>query len=82
MSSSPRPLALQMIADYTMPWVASAHADAIELGLAWIDLKKEMMAVAGWGTLAAVACVQSDETLPIKTLEKLLDRCERAEGLA
>lgn len=64
-----------MIAGYTVPWVASEHAEAIELGLGWIDSKKEMVAVAGWGTLAAVACMQSDDTLPIQTFEKLLGRC-------
>lgn len=64
-----------MIAGYTVPWVASEHAEAVELGLGWIDSNKEMVAVAGWGTLAAVACMQSDDTLPIKTFEKLLGRC-------
>jgi len=64
----------QMISGSTVPWVASEHPEAVEIALKWIDSPKEEIAVAGWSTLACVASVWPDETLPVKVLETLMKR--------
>ncbi len=64
-----------MIAGCTVPWVASENAEAIPLALAWIDSEKELVATAGWSTLASVVAVIPDDQLPIKKLDALLNRC-------
>lgn len=66
-----------MIAGYTVPWVASEHPDALEVALRWIDSPKELIAIAGWGTLAGIACMVSDDKLPLKQYQTLLDRCAK-----
>ena len=63
-----------MISGTTVPWVAAEHPEAIEIALKWIDSPKEPIAVAGWATLSAVACVVPDEKLPVKQLGLLLTR--------
>lgn len=63
-----------MHASFTVPNVAAEHPDAIELALKWIDSPKELIASAGWGTLAAVMCMRPDEDLPMKEIQTLLTR--------
>lgn len=67
-----------MISDYTVPWVAAEHPKAISIATKWIDSKKELVASAGWGTLASVAATTPDDELPITELSKLLDRVARS----
>jgi 3-methyladenine DNA glycosylase AlkD len=64
-----------MIAGCTVPWVTSDHPKAIEIAAKWIDSKKELVAVAGWSTLASVASMVPDESLPMEDLSNWLDRC-------
>lgn len=64
-----------MIAGYTVPWVTSDNPKAVEIASKWIDSKKELVAVAGWSTLASVASVVPDEGLPIDNFSDWLDRC-------
>lgn len=63
-----------MISQYTVPWVAAEHPDAIPLALKWIDSKNEQIAIAGWFTLASVVATVADSELPIGLLSDLLDR--------
>lgn len=65
----------QMIAGYTVPWVAADHPQAVDIGLKWIDSNKPLIAVAGWSTLAARAAMTPDDDLPIKQYGQLLTRC-------
>jgi len=65
----------QMLAGSTVPNVAAEHPQAVAMAGKWIDSPRELIAVAGWGTLAAVAATVSDADLPIETLSELLDRC-------
>lgn len=66
--------AWRMISGYTVPWVASEHADGFALALKWIDSKKEHVAIAGWATLGAWVAVHADEELDLKRVRTLLDR--------
>lgn len=64
-----------MIAGCTVAWVAADHPNAIEIANRWMDSKKELIAIAGWSTLASVASCIPDDRLPIDTLSCWLDRC-------
>jgi 3-methyladenine DNA glycosylase AlkD len=63
-----------MLSQYTVAWVAAESRFGWELGLEWIDSKKEQIAVAGWSTLASLVAITSDEELDLLALGRLLDR--------
>lgn len=63
-----------MIAEYTVPWVASESPHGRELALAWIDSGDERTACAGWGTLASIALTRPDAELDLSLYRKLLAR--------
>lgn len=65
-----------MISEYTVPWVASESKHGMDLGLKWIDSKKESIASAGWSTLAGIISIKSDEELDLPLFKKLLKRAE------
>lgn len=62
------------LSEYTVPWVAAETEFGIELGLKWIDSRKETIASAGWSTLAYYSAVNHDENLDIELYDKLLER--------
>src|SRR5215469_4191565 len=45
---------LQMIAEYTIPWLAVEHPQARELALKWMDSKTPHIAAAGWCTYSGL----------------------------
>lgn len=63
-----------MVASTIVPWVTSEHPDGADLALAWIDSPKELVAVAGWKSLCALAAVLPDDQLPMKAFSAQLDR--------
>lgn len=63
-----------MLAEYTVPWVASEHPQGLEIALRWIDSKEELIAAAGWATLGALLATRPDDQLPVATFTKLLRR--------
>jgi 3-methyladenine DNA glycosylase AlkD len=63
-----------MISEYTVAWVAAESRYGFELAKEWIESGTEYVAAAGWNTLSSLVAVKSDDELPIKELEKLLDR--------
>jgi hypothetical protein len=63
--------------EYSVPWVAAGSDHGWEMGLKWIDSRKEHEAAAGWNTLTSVMSVTPDELLDIPALRKLLLRVER-----
>ena len=67
----------QYLNEYAVPWVASETEYGIELGLEWIESKKETIASAGWATLASCAAVKDDKDLDLKLYKKLLARAEK-----
>ena len=65
------------LSEYTVPWVAAETEFGFELGLEWIESKKEGIASAGWSTLAYYSAVNKEEDLDIAIYRKLLDRVEK-----
>ena len=63
---------LQMISEYTVPWVTVENPDARELAVKWIKSKKEHVASAGWCTYAGLVATKADEALDLAEIESLL----------
>lgn len=63
---------MQMIAEYTVPWVAVEHAHGRELALQWIASKKEYVATSGWCTYSGLVATVPDEALDLAEIERLL----------
>lgn len=66
-----------MLSEYTVPWVTSESAFALELALEWIDSAEETIAAAGWSTLGSYVSITPDEQLDQKLWKKLLERAEK-----
>lgn len=62
------------LSEYAVPWVASETPFGIELGMEWIESKKDNVASAGWATLASCASVMQDDQLDISMYSGLLKR--------
>ena len=71
-----------MIAGYTVPWVASESRFGRELALDWIDTDDEMIATAGWSTYASLVAIKPDAELDLAEIEKLLGRVKDEIGSA
>jgi 3-methyladenine DNA glycosylase AlkD len=65
---------MQMVAEYTVPWVAVENPHARELALKWIASKKEHVASCGWCTYSGIVATQADEALDLAEIEGLLSR--------
>lgn len=63
---------LQMIAEYTVPWVAVENADGRALAMQWIQSTKEFVASAGWCTYSGLLATKPDAELDLKEIEGLL----------
>jgi 3-methyladenine DNA glycosylase AlkD len=63
---------LQMISEYTIPWLAVEHPEGRALAFEWIDSKKEHVATSGWCTYSGLVAVTPDEKLDLAEIEKLL----------
>jgi 3-methyladenine DNA glycosylase AlkD len=64
---------LQMIAEYTVPWVTVENLQARDLALQWIKSKKEHVASSGWCTFSGLVATKPDDELDLAEIEKLLD---------
>jgi len=63
---------LQMIAEYTVPWVTVENPHARDLAIHWMKSKQERVACAGWCTYAGLVATQPDEALDLAEIEGLL----------
>jgi 3-methyladenine DNA glycosylase AlkD len=63
---------LQMIAEYTVPWVTVENSQGRELALQWMKSKKERVACAGWCTYSGLVATKSDEALDLAEIKGLL----------
>jgi 3-methyladenine DNA glycosylase AlkD len=70
---------MQMISEYTVPWVAVENPHGRELALQWIQSSKEHVACSGWCTLSGLVATQPDNALDLKEIESLLHKVE--EGI-
>ena len=68
---------MQMISEYTVPWVAVESPHGHELALQWIQSPKEHVACAGWCTLSGLVATQPDSALDLKEIESLLKTIEK-----
>jgi 3-methyladenine DNA glycosylase AlkD len=63
---------LQMISEYTVPWVAVDSRDGRDLALQWMKAKKEHIAASGWCTYAGLVTVKPNQDLDLAEVEGLL----------
>jgi 3-methyladenine DNA glycosylase AlkD len=68
---------MQMIAEYTVPWVAVDNENGRDLALAWMKSKKERVAAAGWSTYSGLVALKPDAALDLKEIEGLLETVVR-----
>ncbi len=62
---------MQMIAEYTVPWVTVENEHGRELAKEWMGSKKERVAAAGWCTYSGLVSLKPDAE--IWTSRKLKD---------
>ncbi len=65
------------LCQYTVPWVAAESHHGRELGLEWIESKKEGVAAAGWATLASLVAIKDDSEIELPELKRLLARVQK-----
>jgi 3-methyladenine DNA glycosylase AlkD len=65
-----------MLSEYTVPWIASESPHALELGLLWINSKKEPIASAGWSTLSGYLSLTPNADIDLKLMQQLLKQIE------
>jgi len=65
---------LQMISEYTVPWMAVENPQGRALALEWIKSKKEPVASCGWTTYSGMVATKADEQLELAEIEGLLKR--------
>jgi len=65
-----------MLSESTVAWTAAESRFAVELGLKWIDSKKESIATSGWCTLSSYASITPDDDIELLVFKALLDRVE------
>jgi 3-methyladenine DNA glycosylase AlkD len=68
---------LQMISEYTVPWMAVENADGRALALEWMASKNEAIAASGWASYAGLLAVTPDEKLDLAEIERLLAKIEK-----
>ena len=58
-----------MVAEYTVPWVASGSPHGREMALKWIESKNEAIASAGWQTYSSLVAIKQDEDLDLAEIK-------------
>ncbi len=67
-----------MVAEYTVPWVASSGPHGREMALKWMDSKDEAIASAGWATYGSLVAIKENEDLDLDEIKKLLQRVAKS----
>ena len=63
---------LQMISEYTVPWVTVENPDVRTLAMEWIKSSKAHVAAAGWCTYSGLLAIKPDQELNLPEIENLL----------
>lgn len=63
-----------MVAEFTVPWVASASPHGRALALKWMKSKDEAIVAAGWQTYSSLVAITDDAKLDLDELTRLLDQ--------
>jgi 3-methyladenine DNA glycosylase AlkD len=66
-----------MVAEYTVPGVATESPYAQPLAMKWIRSKQESIASCGWNTYAGIVATTPDEDLDLGEIQQLLKRVEK-----
>ena len=66
------------VAEYTVPWVASAGPHGREMALKWIASKDEPIAAAGWQTYSSLVAIKEDADLDLAEVKSLLQRVAKS----
>jgi len=66
------------VAEYTVPWVASASPHGREIALKWMDSKDETIASAGWQTYSSMVAIKEDADLDLAEIKSLLQRVAKS----
>src|SRR6185436_4191838 len=67
-----------MVAEYTVPWVASGGPHGREIALKWMDSKDEAIASAGWQTYSSLVAIKEDAELDLAEIKSLLQRVAKS----
>lgn len=65
------------ISQYTVAWITAESKFGYELGLEWIESENELIATAGWSSLAYHASLTPDAKIDINCYKKLLKRIDQ-----
>jgi 3-methyladenine DNA glycosylase AlkD len=65
-----------MVAEYSVPGVATEHPDAAAIARKWIKSKQSQVASAGWATYVGVMATREDEDLDLAEIGELLKQVE------
>jgi 3-methyladenine DNA glycosylase AlkD len=68
---------MNMIAEYTVPWVTVENVAAVELANRWIDSGKDHVASAGWATWSGLVSTKPDAELDRVAISELLEGIPR-----
>ena len=66
------------VAEYTVPWVASAGPHGREMSLKWIESRDEGVASAGWQTYSSLVAITEDADLDLAEIKSLLQRVAKS----
>src|SRR5688500_14781705 len=67
-----------MVAEFTVPWVASGSPHGREMALKWIESKDEAVASAGWQTYSSMVAIKEDADLALAEIKALLARVAKS----
>src|SRR6187549_2025963 len=63
-----------MVAEYTVPWVASGSPHGREMALKWMESRDVAIASAGWQTYSSMVAIKEDAELDLDEIKSLLER--------
>jgi 3-methyladenine DNA glycosylase AlkD len=63
---------LQMISEYTVPWVTVENPEACSLAVEWIKSQTAHVAGSGWCTYSGLLATKPDQELDLSEIENLL----------
>ena len=66
------------VAEFTVPWVASAGPHGREMALKWIESKDAAIASAGWQTYSSMVAIKEDADLDLAEIKSLLQRVAKS----
>src|ERR1017187_2176872 len=73
---------LQMISEYSIPWVTVDRSDVRAVALEWMRSKEAHIDAAGWNTYSGLLSVMPDEGLDFAEIQSLLDTVVKEIGSA